>query len=74
MSGGSDVERGRRLASQRDDLVAQGVDPATLAVPYGPPVGPIDWEDVEHWGQPGHNVHTASWAPDGTHDDQTEEE
>jgi hypothetical protein len=27
------MEEGRRLASQRDDLIAQGVDPALLLVP-----------------------------------------
>lgn len=30
------TEEGRRLASQRDDLIAQGVDPADLAVPLAP--------------------------------------
>jgi hypothetical protein len=35
---------------------------------------PIDWDDVDNWGQPGHNIHIATWAPDGTHDDITEEE
>jgi hypothetical protein len=34
---------------------------------------PIDW-DSPTWGQPGHNVHVADWAPDGTHDDVTDEE
>jgi len=27
---------GQRLASERDDLIAQGVDPADLAVPIYP--------------------------------------
>jgi hypothetical protein len=35
--------------------------------------GIVDWDDVEHWGQPGSNVHEAAWAADGTHDDETEE-
>jgi hypothetical protein len=35
---------------------------------------PIDWDDVDNWGQPGHNIHIATWAPDGTHDDITEEQ
>lgn len=30
------LEDGRRLASQRDDLIAQGVDPADLDVPLAP--------------------------------------
>lgn len=30
------LEAGRRLASERDDLIAQGVDPAELVVPIGP--------------------------------------
>lgn len=36
------AERGRRLASQRDDLIAAGVDPAELLVPLHPiePVKP----------------------------------
>jgi hypothetical protein len=33
------AEEGRRLASERDDLVAAGVDPALLDVP----VHPADW-------------------------------
>lgn len=39
MSAG-DVERGRQLASERDDLIAQGVDPALLEVPIVPPPPP----------------------------------
>lgn len=34
----------------------------------------IDWDDVEHWGQPGMNVHIAAWAADGRHDDETDEQ
>lgn len=30
------TEQGRRLASERDDLIAQGVDPAELIVPLAP--------------------------------------
>lgn len=30
---GREVDEGRRLASQRDDLIAQGVDPADLLIP-----------------------------------------
>lgn len=30
------MEEGRRLASQRDDLIAQGIDPAELAIPLAP--------------------------------------
>jgi hypothetical protein len=30
------AEQGRRLASRRDDLVAQGIDPAGLEVPLHP--------------------------------------
>lgn len=26
---------------------------------------PVDWDDLEHWGKPGHNVHEASDCPDG---------
>ena len=33
----------------------------------------VDW-DSDQWGVEGHNVHEASWAPDGRHDDETEEE
>lgn len=29
-------ERGRRLASEREDLIASGVDPADLVVPLAP--------------------------------------
>lgn len=36
-------------------------------------MSPVDW-DSPTWGEPGHNVHIASWAPDGRHDDITEEE
>lgn len=68
-----DLERGRQLASWRDDLIAQGVDPSTLAIPADPGA-PIDWDDLERWGQLGHNRHEATWAPDGTHDDDTDED
>lgn len=34
----------------------------------------VDWDDTENWGKPGHNVHHAAWAPDGRHDDTTDEE
>jgi hypothetical protein len=34
------LEQGRRLASQRDDLIAQGVDPSELEMPLAPPPGP----------------------------------
>jgi hypothetical protein len=30
------AEEGRRLASQREDLIAQGVDPAELEIPLHP--------------------------------------
>jgi hypothetical protein len=30
------TERGRRLASERDDLIAQGVNPADLVIPLAP--------------------------------------
>lgn len=33
----------------------------------------VDW-DSPRWGEPGSNVHEAAWAPDGTHDDVTEEQ
>lgn len=33
----------------------------------------IDW-DSPTWGQAGHNVHEASWAPDGRHDDNAEDD
>lgn len=33
------AEEGRRLASQREDLIAQGVDPVRLAVPLHPEPG-----------------------------------
>ena len=33
------VDRGRRLASERDDLITQGVDPAELEVPLYPREG-----------------------------------
>lgn len=32
----------------------------------------VDW-DSPTWGQPGSNVHEAAWAPDGTHDDETDD-
>lgn len=31
------IERGRELASQREDLIVAGVDPAELAIPIAPP-------------------------------------
>jgi hypothetical protein len=34
------LEQGRRLASQRDDLIAQGVDPNELEIPLAPPPVP----------------------------------
>lgn len=33
------MEQGRRLASQRDNLIAQGVDPSDLDVPLAPDTG-----------------------------------
>jgi hypothetical protein len=33
----------------------------------------VDW-DSDTWGKPGHNVHEAAWAADGTHDDETEDQ
>lgn len=36
------TEQGRRLASQRDDLIAQGVDPSDLAVPIAARAGAAD--------------------------------
>jgi hypothetical protein len=33
-------------------------------------MSPIDWDDP-NWGG---RIHIATWAPDGTHDDITEEE
>lgn len=36
LDGPADAERGRRLASERDDLIAAGVDPGDLAVPVAP--------------------------------------
>jgi hypothetical protein len=41
------AEEGRRLASQRDDLIAEGADPAALDVP----VHPADWPPEDD--QPG---------------------
>lgn len=32
----------------------------------------VDW-DSPTWGQLGSNVHEAAWAPDGTHDDETDD-
>lgn len=34
---------------------------------------PIDW-DSPTWGELGTNVHEASWAADGRHDDETGDE
>lgn len=34
---------------------------------------PIDWSST-HWGEVGHNVHVAAWAPDGRHDDETSDQ
>jgi hypothetical protein len=33
----------------------------------------IQWDDNPHWGVAGHNVHTASWAPDPKHADETDD-
>lgn len=33
----------------------------------------VDWSS-EHWGQVGHNVHEAAWAPDAKHCDENDEE
>lgn len=30
------MEEGRRLASERDDLIADGIDPAELLIPLAP--------------------------------------
>ena len=34
----------------------------------------IYWENNPLWGIEGHNVHIASWAADGKHDDNAEED
>jgi hypothetical protein len=31
-----EVERGRRVASEREDLIAAGVDPSELVIPLAP--------------------------------------
>jgi hypothetical protein len=36
MRAAGEWEQGRRLAGQRDDLIAQGVDPADLLIPLAP--------------------------------------
>lgn len=33
---GKDLEQGRRLASEREDLIADGIDPAELLIPVAP--------------------------------------
>lgn len=38
------MENGRRLASERDDLIASGIDPADLLVPKAPCITPEDLE------------------------------
>lgn len=44
------VEEGRQLASEREDLIAAGADPAELAVPLAPPPTEPDRDaDVEEW-------------------------
>lgn len=39
------TEQGRRLANERDDLIAAGVDPAELAAPVAPDGVPADTSD-----------------------------
>lgn len=43
------MENGRRLASERDDLIAAGVDPADLIVPIAPVSRRCRQEMCEHW-------------------------
>lgn len=41
------LEEGRRLASERDDLIASGVDPSELLVPRAPAAATHDGEHAE---------------------------
>lgn len=41
MSEHDELEEGRRLASEREDLIAQGINPAELAVPLARPSKPL---------------------------------
>lgn len=52
------LEDGRRLASEREDLIAQGVDPAELLVPLAPAGVGVACSDCEGWGEvlDGHRV------------------
>lgn len=63
------MEQGRQLASERDDLIAAGVDPDDLAVPIAPavPPGPVpdapptpdnDTIDAAYFGQVIHDTLT----------------
>lgn len=54
------MEQGRQLASERDDLIAAGVDPAELAVPIAPAVREDDGAPMtaEDFGQAIHDVLT----------------
>jgi len=57
------MEQGRQLASQRDDLIAQGVDPAELAVPIAPVSEPQSEADggmldAAYFGQVIHDILT----------------
>lgn len=44
------AERGRRLASQRDDLIAAGIDPAELAIPLHP-MPPAEYQGATDLGE-----------------------
>lgn len=45
-------ERGRRLASEREDLIAAGVDPAELLIPLHPVEPPVPRGVARHAAQP----------------------
>lgn len=53
------MEQGRQLASERDDLIAQGVDPADLVIPIAPVAEPEPEWTAEDYGRAIHDVLTA---------------
>ena len=59
------AERGRRLASEREDLIAGGANPAELIVPLHPILGPKYCRSCQHLLHEGEKCGAQIWVRKG---------